>query len=192
MKYISKNVLSKIERMKKKHLKKSMNDMKEIALRNSNNSDSGNNTRIQKSGMGKVSNSHSKKVGSILNSNAADKTIENMEKVMSGNKNNSVQKKIAKMKRDRDVIIKEEVAEFYVDGKELKVNYNSKEMSFSEFISKSKIDDGMSKILKSIMALKKKEGFDGSLTDFIRNNFGGKDSALDVVHRGEKVIFKKD
>jgi len=170
VKYISKNTLSKIEKMKKKHLKKSMNDMKEIAKRNHDDPNSGNNTRIQKSGMGKISNSHSKKVGSILNSNAAEKTIENIEKVMSGNKNNSIQKKIAKMKRDRDNIIKEEVTEFFVKGKGLKVNYNNKEMSFSEFISESKLDNGMSKKLKSIMSLKKRKNFDGSLIDFIKNN----------------------
>lgn len=192
MKYISKNTLAKIEKMKKRQLKKSMNNMKEIALRNSNDPDSGNNTRIQKSGMGEVSNSHAKKVGSILNSNAADKTIETMEKVMNGTKNNSVQKKISKMKKERDTVVTEEVAEFFDTGNGLEVIYNSKEMAFSEFINKSKVDTGMNGILKALMALKKKEEFDGSLTDFIRSNFSGKDSTLDVVHRGDKVTFKKD
>lgn len=65
-------------------------------------------------------------------------------------------------------------------------------MSFSEFVRSAQVDTGMKNILRSLMAKRKQEGFNGNLQDYIKKNYSGKDFALDVVYRGKKVIFNKD
>lgn len=190
MKYTSKKTLSNMQRMK--HLKKSMNKMKEMADRNSKDPDSGSNTRLQKSGMGERANSHAKKVGSILHHNAAEKAAETIDKMYDPDKNRElVKKKLKKIKKDQEVVV-EDNAEFIGKGNSIKVIYNNREMSLAEFIKDSKVDTGMSKLIRALMAKRKQENFEGSLQDFIKKNFKGNDRTLDIVYRGNRVVFNKD
>lgn len=182
MKYKNKKMLSNIQRMK--HLKKSMKKMQEISDRNSKDPGSGLNTRLQKSGMGEISNSHAKRIGNILNNNASEKAIEVINKITDPDK--------SKKKKKKQEIVQEETVGFNEHDGELKVTYNNKNMSFSEFLKNSRIDFGIGSILKALMAKKKKDNFNGKLKDYIIKNYSGKDFALDVVYRGTKVNFKKD
>lgn len=93
MKYIDKNTLAKIELLKKKKTRKqSIDKNKEMADRNSIDPNAGNNTRAQRSGMGEIANSHSKRVGNIMNKNA-EKAIENIDKINNPDKKRELVKK---------------------------------------------------------------------------------------------------
>lgn len=192
MKYMNKNTIKNIERMKNKFLKKSINNMKEISIRNSFNPDAGNNTRIQKSGMGKVSNSHAKRIGSILNSDAADKTLENIDKIYNPEEKNKVKNKIVKMKKDRDSILKEETIGFFEDNG-LKVFYNNNKISYSSFISKP--NSKITSILKFLMSLKKKEKFEGSLSNFLIKKINSLGTAVrpvfEIKYKDNNISFKE-
>lgn len=97
MKYINKNIASKIDKMK--HLKKSIKKMKEIASRNSINPESGLNTRLQKSGIGEIADSHAKRVGSIINRNT-EKVFDNIEKLYDQErKEKELEKKLKKIRK---------------------------------------------------------------------------------------------
>jgi hypothetical protein len=98
MEYISKNTLSKIERMKRKAKKKSL----EMIDRLSKDPNAGSNTRIQKSAMGKTANSHAKKLGSILHHDAAEKTIETIDKMSDPDKRRDLVKKKIKELKNKD------------------------------------------------------------------------------------------